>query len=65
MQRARAAKMTQSPLGQSWGVDFNDDTQLLKGPLTITSGPAAGTTITFKKVGDQWLIDSIDKPGEH
>ncbi|ADI02067.1 tetratricopeptide repeat protein [Syntrophothermus lipocalidus] len=65
VQKAREAKMTQSPLGQSWGVGFNDDTQLLKGPLTITSGPAAGTTITFKKVGDQWLIDSIDKPGEH
>ncbi|NLU50698.1 MAG: hypothetical protein GXX09_09905 [Syntrophomonadaceae bacterium] len=45
-------------------MDFNDDTQLLKGPLTITSSPAAGTTITFKKVGDQWLLDSIDKPGE-
>ena len=61
VQKAKDAGMVQSPPGQGWILDFTDETQLERGPFKILSGPATGATVSFKKVGSQWLISSISK----
>ncbi|MEW5762893.1 MAG: tetratricopeptide repeat protein, partial [Bacillota bacterium] len=59
--KAKEAGLVQSPPGQRWLLQFEDPAQEQRGPFTISTGPAAGTTVAFTKAGEKWLISAISK----
>ncbi|MEW6448426.1 MAG: tetratricopeptide repeat protein [Bacillota bacterium] len=61
VRKAKEAGLVQSPLGQRWLLQFKDPAQEQRGPFTISTGPAAGTTVAFKKDGGKWLMSAVSK----
>lgn len=62
---ARALVLTQEPVGQRWQLDLAapGPSPEQRGPLTITSGPAAGVTVTFLEKDGQFLVNGFKKDG--
>lgn len=62
---ARALVLNQEPLGEGWQLDLSapGPSPEKRGPLTVTSGPAAGVTVTFQEKDGRFLVAGFKKDG--